>query len=106
MTRRRNDWVQLAAEFEISGLTQSEFANSRGVKLTSSRNGYYSVRSGKKANRKDRAVRFVPVRIGGVPPSDPSRVFEVRVGQLSFRFEVGTDVRYIVSLLTQLSSAC
>jgi hypothetical protein len=104
--RQRNDWVQLVTEFENSGLTQVEFAKRRGIKLTTFRQGYSVARKRLGRDSTQQPVRFVPVKVGDVDRGRPGRLFEACMGQLSLRFEVGTDVTYVVSLLGQLSRAC
>jgi len=101
--RRRYDWAQLVTDFEKSGLTQAEFAKRRGINVGTFRQGYYAAR---KRTAKGGPVRFVPVRVGPAEARRPGLVFEARLNELSMRFEVGTDVHYVASLLRRLSAEC
>jgi len=104
--RRRNDWAQLVTEFENSGLTQVEFAKRRGIKLTTFRQGYCSARKRLRVDSTRQSVRFLPVKVSGEARGGSGQLLEARLAQLSMRFEVGTDVHYVASLLGQLSRSC
>ena len=75
----------------------------RGINVGTFRQGYYAAR---KRTPKGGPVRFVPVRVGPAEARRPGLVFEARLNEVSMRFEVGTDVHYVASLLRRLSAGC
>ena len=83
-------------EYKRSGQTQEAFAQKRGVTVSALRYWIY-----KERGRSSRPVGLVPVGV-----ATTGGYFEVRVGQVGLRFEVGTEPAYVVSLLRELSGPC
>ena len=97
MKTRQRDWAQVVGEYERSGLSQEAFAQKKGVKVWSLRYWIY------KERRKEQGrVGLVPITLTG----SASGHFEVRVGEVGLRFEVGTRPEYVVAVLRELGRSC
>jgi len=101
------EWVRVAEEYEASGLTQREFAERRGMTLSTLQSWVYRRR------RQERApvvepVRLLPVQVRAAPVvsgSDTLEVLTASGGRVSFA--VGTDVEYVAQLVAALErKAC
>ena len=58
MRRAREIWVQLVRQFEASGLTQEQYAEQRGIPVTTLRSWIYKLR-----RAADEDAQILPVRV-------------------------------------------
>ncbi|RUO91307.1 IS66 family insertion sequence hypothetical protein [Corallococcus sp. AB018] len=94
------EWARVAEAFEASGLTQRQFAQQRGVKLSTLQSWVY--RSRRAASSHAEPVRLLPVQVAE-PVADEASVLEVvAAGGARVRFVVGTDVTYVALLVAAL----
>ena len=98
MSRSREAWKSLVAEYRRSGLSSAEFARRRGLKV-----GTLRWWSSQLRDECQPTVEFLEVR--SAPPI-PRAHIEAAVGSVVLRFEVGTDMEYVASLLSRLGPAC
>jgi transposase len=105
--REKPEWVRVAEEYEASGLTQREFAERRGMTLSTLQSWVYRRR------RQERApvvepVRLLPVQVREAPVVSGSDSLEVLTASgVRVSFAVGTDVEYGVRLVAALErEAC
>ena len=104
MRRSREDWKALVAEYRGGGSSADEFSRRRGLKVATLRWWCSELRD-EVMSRALVPVRFVPLRpVAG--SASTSKVVEARVGAVALRFEAGTDVDYVASLLGRLGTGC
>ena len=106
MTKRseKPEWVRVAEEYEASGLTQREFAERRGMTLSTLQSWVY------RRGRQQRAspaqpVRILPVQVmtATAPVAGMGESLEVLLGSGErVRFVAGTDVEYVARLVAAL----
>jgi hypothetical protein len=101
------EWLSIAEEFEASGLTQREFAERRGLRLSTLQSWVYRRRrqvSGGAAP----PVRLLPVQVSSAPETREGGSMEVALaGGMRVRFSPGADVDYVARLVAALGrSAC
>lgn len=96
------EWVRVAEEYEASGLTQREFAERRGMTLSTLQSWVYRRRRQEGA-LVAQPVRLLPVQVTEAPEERGSDSLEVRTasGQ-RVHFAVGTDVEYVARLVAAL----
>lgn len=101
--RNRAEWERLSARFEQSGQSMAEFCASTG--LAPHTFAWWRWRLGHSARtRRGRdEVRLLPVEI--TLPSRNGAVV-LTVSGVELRVEVGTDVKYVAELVTELRSRC
>lgn len=99
--KAREDRSKIVEEYERSGLTQQEFAERRGIPVSTLRSWIYRGRptEGPKAT----APRLLPVTVVVPPgPSTSGRggLLELVIGDsIVLRFPAGTDPRYLAELV-------
>jgi transposase len=101
------EWVRVAEEFEASGLRQREFAQSRGLRLSTLQSWIYRRRR-QVSTEAPPPVRLLPVQVSPAPRATEDERVEVATGSgLRVRFRADTDVDYVARLVTALErSAC
>ena len=104
MTKQREkpEWVRVAEEYEASGLTQREFAERRGLTLSTLQSWVYRRRRQEGAPVVQ-PVRLLPVQVTAAPVvsgSDSLKVFTASGERV--RFAAGTDVEYVARLVAAL----
>jgi hypothetical protein len=99
-----DEWKQLVAEFEASGLQQKEFVARHGLSL-----GAFQYRLYRKAQRRSERTSpraaFLPVEVvaSAAPPPRDGGLLELALPRgLLLRFPVGTDTSYLTHLLSAL----
>jgi hypothetical protein len=109
--RKRSEWQHLVDEFKGSGLTQQQFAESRGLNSKTLENWMYRLR--REARAAAAPVQFLPVSVRTTTPAaatrDDGERIEVECGAgLRVRFAAGIDCDYLGQLLSTLarSVAC
>jgi len=104
MTKRseKPEWVRVAEEYEASGLTQREFAERRGLTLSTLQSWVYRRRRQEGAPVAE-PVRLLPVQVTAAPVVSLSDSLEVLTASGErVRFTVGTDVEYVARLVAAL----
>jgi len=101
------EWVRVAEEYEASGLTQREFAERRGMTLSTLQSWVYRRRRQESAPVVQ-SVRLLPVQVTVAPVERGSSTLEVLTASGErVSFAVGTDVRYVARLVAALEKkAC
>lgn len=93
--RTRNEWTKLVAEWRASGNTCKAFCSRRGIKPGRLKWWAWTLASDAKLSKAP--VSFVPVRVSAqVAPNVV--MFDLEVRDVRFRFEGGTDPRYVAAL--------
>ncbi len=99
-----DEWKQLVAEFEASGLQQKEFVAKHGLSL-----GAFQYRLYRKAQRRSKLspprTAFLPVEVVASPAPPPREGFLLELALprgLLLRFPVDTDTGYLAHLLSAL----
>jgi hypothetical protein len=104
-----DEWKQLMAEFETSGLAQKEFVAQHGLSLRAFQYRLYkkSQRSSVRSSEGKGPPRaaFLPVEVVASPaPQAREGLVELALPRgLLLRFSVGTDTGYLAHLLSALS---
>jgi hypothetical protein len=104
MTKQREkpEWVRVAEEYEASGLTQREFAERRGLTLSTLQSWVYRRRRQEGAPVAQ-PVRLLPVQVTAAPVVSGSDSLEVLIASGErVRFAAGTDVQYVARLVAAL----
>jgi transposase-like protein len=101
--RPREKWEEVVEQYEKSGLTQAQYAQSRGVALST----LQSWLRRKRAQAAGAEVRLLPVQVVTPPPEQLSRAvaagLEVVVpGGVRLSVAPGTDVQYVARLVEAL----
>jgi len=101
------EWVRVAEEYEASGLTQREFAERRGITLSTLQSWVYRRRRQEGAPLAQ-PVRLLPVQVTAAPVMSGSSTLEVLTASGErVSFAVGTDVQYVARLVAALEKkAC
>lgn len=98
------EWRQLIAEFETSGLTQKEFAAEKDVSLSTMQ--YWLYKRAKLDSNFDVKARpqFLPVEVvaSAAPLARPGTIEVALRSGLTVRFAAGVDTRYLAELLAAL----
>lgn len=109
MTKRseKPEWVRVAEEYEASGLTQRDFAERRGLTLSTLQSWVYRRRRQQGAPLAQ-PVRLLPVQVTTAPVERGSDRLEVLIASGErVSFTVGTDVQYVARLVAALEKkAC
>jgi hypothetical protein len=96
------EWVRVAEQFESSGLTQREFAEQRGLVLSTLQSWIY-----RRRRRVSRAgaepVRLLPVQVSAASPSASNLLEVLTTSGARIRFAVGTQVEYVARLVAAVS---
>jgi transposase len=96
------EWVRVAKEYEASGLTQREFAERRGMTLSTLQSWVYRRRRQEEAPVAQ-SVRLLPVQVTAAPVERGSDCLEVLTASGErVSFAVGTDVEYVARLVAAL----
>jgi len=96
------EWVRVAEEYEASGLTQREFAQRRGMTLSTLQSWVYRRRRQEGAPVAQ-PVRLLPVQVTAAPVERGSASLEVLTASGErVRIAVGTDVEYVARLVAAL----
>ena len=103
MRRSREAWRAIVAGYRTSGLTAEVFARRQRVNVATLRWWCTQLRADAPA-KAIAPVRFVPV--GPARPTLARAFVELQAGDLALRFEAGTDVEYLASLVGALSKSC
>jgi hypothetical protein len=104
MTKQKEkpEWVRVAEEYEASGWTQREFAEQRGMKLSTLQSWVYRRRRQESAAPEAR-MRLLPVEVTAAPGVGASGGVEVVLASGErVRFAAGTEVQYVARLLAAL----
>ena len=89
--REKPEWVRVAEEYDASGLTQREFAERRGMTLSTLQSWVYRRRRQESAPVVE-PVRLLPVEVRAVPVVRGSDTLEVRTASGErVSFAVGAD---------------
>ncbi|TSC20970.1 IS66 family insertion sequence element accessory protein TnpB [Corallococcus sp. Z5C101001] len=96
----KQEWFQVAAAFEASGLTQKEFSAQRGLRLSTLQSWVYRRR--RQHARKVQQVRLLPVEVSTVAQASPALLEVVLTIGARLRFPAGADVDYVARLVTAL----
>lgn len=100
------EWLRSAEQFEASGLTQREFAQSRGLRLSTLQSWIYRRRRQQSAVAQP-AVRLLPVQVSSAPVSDEVVLEVVLPRGVRVRLGPSADVEYVARLVAALErSAC
>jgi hypothetical protein len=101
------EWVRVAEEYEASGLTQREFAERRGMTLSTLQSWVYRRRRQESAPMVQ-PVRLLPVQVtAAVVESGSNRLEVLTASGERVSFAVGTDVEYVARLVAALErKAC
>jgi transposase len=102
MTKQREkpEWVRVAEEYEASGLTQREFAERRGMTLSTLQSWVYRRRRQEGAPVAQ-PVRLLPVQVTAAAVVSESLEVLIASGE-RVRFAAGTDVEYVARLVAAL----
>ncbi len=105
--REKPEWVRVAEEYEASGLTQREFAQRRGMTLSTLQSWVYRRRR-QESEPVVEPVRLLPVEVRALPVASGSDTLEGRTASGErVSFAVGTDVEYVARLVAALEKkAC
>jgi hypothetical protein len=96
------EWVRVAEEFEASGLTQREFAEQRGLVLSTLQSWIYRRRR-QVSRAGTEPVRLLPVQVSAASSSAGSLIEVLTSSGARVRFAVGTDVEYLARLMAAVS---
>ncbi|WP_163998914.1 IS66 family insertion sequence element accessory protein TnpA [Pyxidicoccus caerfyrddinensis] len=100
------EWARVAEEFEASGQTQREFAESRGLRLSTLQSWVYRRRR-QVSTEAEPPVRLLPVQVSGAGMAEEVPLEVLTVGGARVRFASGTDVDYVAQLVAALGrTAC
>ena len=100
------EWLRVAEEFEASGQTQREFAERRGLRLSTVQSWVYRRRRQERAGAEP-PVRLLPVQVSGAPASEAMTLEVLTAVGARVRFSPGTDVDYVARLVAALGrTAC
>jgi len=109
MTKQREkpEWVRVAEEYEASGLTQREYAERRGMTLSTLQSWIYRRRR-QEGTPVAEPVRLLPVQVTAARVVSGSDSLEVLTASGErVRFAAGTDVEYVARLVAALGrKAC
>jgi|HubBroStandDraft_1064217.scaffolds.fasta_scaffold1155815_2 hypothetical protein len=108
MRRSRAEWLDLVSEFERSPESHEEFCVQRDLNVWSFRSWLYRLRKEHRRGKVARSAtpRLLPVRADtGAAVAQPSFV-EIAVPGSLVRIATGTDVAYVVELVSQLRARC
>jgi hypothetical protein len=98
------EWLRIAEEFEASGLTQREFAQRRGLRLSTLQSWVYRRRRQVGAVAEP-AVRLLPVQVSRAPVSGEIALEVIIANGVRLRVSPGTDVDYVARLVAALGRA-
>ena len=108
MRRAREIWVQIVRQFERSGLTQEQYAEQRGMPVSTLRSWIYRLR-----DEDEEPAPLLPVRVISSPalaarrPEDDGAVIEVALGEsVRLRFPTDTPPGVIAEVVAQLRARC
>lgn len=96
------EWIRVAQEFEASGLTQRQFAEQRGLVLSTLQSWIYRRRR-QESQPGGEPLRLLPVQVTAGSPSTGSLIEVLTSGGARVRFAAGTDVEYIARLVAAVS---
>ena len=103
------EWKQLIAEFEVSGMPQKDFVEQHQVSFNTFQYWLYRktkrVRSVSGSEQKLLPVELVPspaLLARGKPAAPSSSLVEVELPGVRLRFEAGTSTRYVAELVGAL----
>jgi len=98
--RTRQEWFSLIDSFEISGLTHSQFCQSRQLSVHSFRAWLYRIR---KLKEQTELPQFLPVLFEEQPEENsiPSTL-QLEIGDLFFTFSNLPEPQYLAQLLAHL----
>ena len=98
--RSRDEWAAEVARFRVSGQTAEVYAARHGLNVWTLR--WWSSRIGTVAPAAGVSLREIVVEQAA---SEPSSNFELLLGGITLRFEVGTDPRYVAAVAAALAEA-
>lgn len=105
MRRSREEWQSLVGELRDSGVRVADFARRKGLRVNTLQWWRWKLRGDVVKAGPVTLAKFVPLRPAGSAVSG-SQVVEARVGSVVLRFECGTDVDYVATLIGQLERVC
>ena len=97
--RSRAEWTRVVAKYRASGLTAEAFANRHDLNVSTLR--WWSAEIGSASASVPALRELVVEREVGAA----DRSFELTLGAIGLRFEVGTDPRYVASVAAALVEA-
>ncbi len=106
--RTREEWASLVDELDASGLSMQRFCAKHRLPVTSLKWWRWRLRSERRSTALTKPdVRLLPVDVIGVAaaPLHPATLV-VAIPGAELRIEVGTDVEYVGSLVSELRSRC
>ncbi|XXF81067.1 IS66 family insertion sequence element accessory protein TnpB [Myxococcaceae bacterium GXIMD 01537] len=98
------EWLRVAEEFEASGQTQREFAEGRGLRLSTLQSWVYRRRRQVRPGAEP-PVRLLPVQVSHPLGAEEVTVEVLAAGGTRVRFVPGTDVDYVARLVVALGRA-
>src|SRR3712207_189848 len=101
----KREWVRVAEEYEASGLTQREFAEQRGLRLSTLQSWVYRRRR-QVSTAPAVPLRLLPVQVTAAPVVRATLELVLPSG-VRLSLEVGTEVQYVAHLVAALEKrAC
>ena len=103
----RRFWTEIVSRYEKAGQPQNVFASGNDVGLAALRYWICKLRREAKAAKVRPELRLVPVRVEpqAVATAECAGRVEIRLGDLSVRVPVGTDPRYLASIVAAVRAA-
>ncbi|RJS14313.1 IS66 family insertion sequence hypothetical protein [Corallococcus sp. H22C18031201] len=96
----KQEWLRVAESFEASGLTQKEFTQQRGVRLSTLQSWVYRRRRQQTGIAETGCP--LPVEVAGVEQPSTALLEVVLANGARLRFAFGTDVEYVARLVAAL----
>ena len=97
-------WVRIAEQFEQSGLTQKQFAQQQGLRLSTVQSWIYRRR--RQASRGPvPPVRLLPVEVSSTPVAESGSLEVITARGVRLRVPAGADVDYVARLVAALGRA-
>lgn len=97
--RTRAEWTKEIARYHASGQSAEAFAARRGLNVSTLRWWSSEVRKAGRSTADQLEIREVLV----AEPDRHESTFEIGIGSVVMRFEVGTDPRYVAALVATLA---
>ena len=103
----RRFWTEVVSRYMRAGQPQKEFAADHDVGLAALRYWICKLRREAKAAKVGPELRLLPVRVEPqtVATAERAGQVEIRLGDLSVRVSVGTDPRYLASIVAAVRAA-
>lgn len=108
-TKTRDEWAELVAKFDLSEERIKRFCAKHRVAPKTFARWRWRLRKERKGRRpRGRSgVRLVAVDVKPAPTiANGNGVFQIALGDIELRIEVGTDIGYVSALVGALRSRC